>query len=93
VDREFFVYRDEQAARSWDADGATPENYNTMLYIIVPEKPAERTTVPTLTVVCGEPTGEVKIILQDIESSLKGKENGRNGNGASVGSPGVSVRG
>ncbi|HZK79430.1 MAG TPA: hypothetical protein VFC46_00145 [Humisphaera sp.] len=89
VDREFFVYKDEEAARSWDADGATPENDNTMLYVIVPEKPADRTTVPTLTVVCGEPSGEVKAILDDIESSLK--ENGRTGNGASIASPGLGV--
>jgi hypothetical protein len=90
VDREFFVYKDVEAARSWDADGATPEKDNTMLYVIVPEEPAARTTVPTLTVVCGEPCGEMKAILEDIESSLK--ENGRNGYGASIALPGVGVR-
>jgi hypothetical protein len=90
VDREFFVYRDEEAALSWDADGATPENDNAMLYVIVPEEPADRTTIPTLTVVCGEPSGEVKAILEDVKSSLK--ENSRNGNGASVASPSLGVR-
>jgi hypothetical protein len=90
VDREFFVYRDEEAAWSWDADGATPENHDAMLYVILPEEPPDRSAIPTVTVVCGEPSGEVKAILEDIETSLK--ENGRSGNGIGAVLPDAAVR-
>src|SRR5437879_5940925 len=38
--REFFVYRDEQAALSWDEHGAIPENFNTMLHVILGKDPS-----------------------------------------------------
>src|SRR5262249_6183460 len=58
--REFFIYRDEEAARSWDEQGAVPENANTMLHVILPPERAPLPALAEVTLVCGELTGEME---------------------------------
>ena len=57
--RQFFIYRDEEVARSWDEYGAIPENDNLMLHVILPRWTADNSEPSTLTLVCGEPIGEM----------------------------------
>src|SRR5437660_1227082 len=52
--REFFVYRDKQAALSWDEYGAAAENFNTMLYVILGEEDPPGSNLRPLTLVCDE---------------------------------------
>ncbi len=66
--REFFLYRDQQAALSWEEHGAAPENRNLMLHVILPE---ERRDAPAaLTLVCDEVRGEMKRMIREIQTSL-----------------------
>ena len=41
---EFFLHRDEESVRSWDEFGATPENGNTMLHVLIPPATARPTS-------------------------------------------------
>jgi hypothetical protein len=66
--REFFIFRDEQAARSWDELGADPENVNTMLHVLLPG--TEGKAPPSLTLVCDHLEGEMGAIVRDIQAGL-----------------------
>jgi hypothetical protein len=68
--REFFLYRDEEAARSWDEYGAASENDNLMLHVILPHA-VETSVQATLTLVCGEPVGEMGALIDDIRRQLE----------------------
>jgi hypothetical protein len=68
--REFFIYRDEQAARGWDEHGATAENANTMLYVLLGEASNLSSGLGSLTIVCGELTGEIAVLLEAIARGL-----------------------
>jgi hypothetical protein len=69
--REFFVYRDKQAARSWDRYGATPKNTNTMLYVILPRERSVAPVPTSMTLVCGELQGEMAAMIGEIQTALK----------------------
>lgn len=69
--QEFFIYRDPKAARSWDRYGATPRNVNTMLYVILPREQGFVPTVTSMTIVCGELSGEMGELMQEIQMSLR----------------------
>ncbi len=69
--RQFFLYRDEAAARSWDDNGAIPENANTMLHVLVGNRWQPGTHFRSLTLVCDEATGEMSQILGEIETSIR----------------------
>ena len=66
--REFFIYRDKQAARSWDKLGADLENVNTMLHVLLPETEGKAPT--SLTLVCDQLEGEMEAIVRDIQAGL-----------------------
>jgi hypothetical protein len=68
---EFFVYRDVRSAKLWDRYGAAPSNRNTMLYCIVDHRSQPEAHLGSLTIVCDEPTGEVKTILDEIETAFR----------------------
>jgi hypothetical protein len=70
LEPEFFLYRDEEAARSWDEFGATPENGNSMLYVLLPEPTVEAPGSPTVTVVCGELVGEMRAMMAETLAEL-----------------------
>jgi hypothetical protein len=69
---EFFLYRDEEAARSWDEFGATEENANLILHVLLPTGQADDDP-HSVTIVCGEPVGEVKTLLAEVEEELAGR--------------------
>ena len=69
--REFFIYRDEQAARSWDEHGATPENRGTMLYVILPSEQSLIASPTSVTLVCGELTGVMGDLVREIQSMFQ----------------------
>lgn len=61
---EVFVYRDLDAADSWDAQGAVPETVNSMIHLIAEDG--------LTTVVVDDPEArEMKEILAAIKSSLR----------------------
>lgn len=59
---ELFVYRDSNAANLWDAEGAVPNAYNTMIHLV-----ADRDTI---TVVIDERDREMESIIAAIRSGL-----------------------
>jgi hypothetical protein len=65
ISREFFLYRDPQAARSWGEHGAAQDNHNLMLHAILPD---EQDTMVTL--VCDAVGGELKKIIREIQTAL-----------------------
>ncbi|MBI1914461.1 MAG: hypothetical protein HYS12_06940 [Planctomycetes bacterium] len=70
--REFFVYRDEESARSWEEHGAIPEILGTMLYVILPAERSLLVPVATsVTLVCGELTGETGEVVQEIQGTFR----------------------
>ena len=69
--RQFFLYRDEDAARSWDQHGAIPENDNLMLHVILPDAAAAYSVPSRLTLVCGEPVGQIGAMIDEIRKELK----------------------
>jgi hypothetical protein len=61
--RELFVYRDPACADIWDAEGAIPEAYNTMIQLIGDDG--------LLTVVVDGKDGQIDAILAAIQSALE----------------------
>ncbi len=61
--QELFVYRDSQCAAKWDADGAVPEVYNTMVHLILDDD--------LLTVVVDERNAAMNELLAAIQSGLR----------------------
>jgi hypothetical protein len=60
---EFFIYRDRQCAESWGNEGATPENQDSMIHILI--------SGPQLTLVIGTRTAELEAIEHDILEFLQ----------------------
>jgi hypothetical protein len=69
--REFFIYRNEEAARSWSEHGGIPENANTMLYVILGERLKAEVGLKSLTLVCTELTGEMCEIISELRTGLE----------------------
>lgn len=61
--QELFVYRDSQCAKKWDADGAVPEVYNTIIHLIPDDE--------LLTVVVDERNAAMNELLAAIQSGLR----------------------
>jgi hypothetical protein len=59
---EIFVYRDRNAADIWDAEGAVPAVYNTMIHLISDDD--------NLTVVVDNHDREIDQIIDDVASEL-----------------------
>jgi hypothetical protein len=59
---EIFVYRDSEAADGWDADGAIPALYNTMVHILADEG--------MITVVIDERTAAMDGLVAAVFSAL-----------------------
>jgi hypothetical protein len=69
--QEFFVYRDETSARSWDEFGAMPENANTMLHVLVGHEADATDPFLEVTIVCDADTGEVASMLEEIRAGFE----------------------
>jgi hypothetical protein len=68
--KEFFVYRDRAAAESWNTDGATAANANTMFHFIIGEpRPGDPNTVE-VAFVCDKLTREVKDFIADLKTTF-----------------------
>jgi hypothetical protein len=90
---EFFLHQDEESVRSWDEFGATPENRNTTLYVLLPK--AGSPEPQELTVVCGELVGDMAALMAEIEAELSAGTKAKHANGeeSSGGQmPGAAVR-
>lgn len=82
VEPEFFLYQNQDAARSWDEFGATPENQNSMLYVLLPKATDENSGSAEVTVVCGELVGPMAALMTEIEAELSRGAKPTPGNGA-----------
>lgn len=60
---ELFVYRDAESADKWDAEGAVPDVYNTMIHLILDEN--------LLTVVVDSKDAAMMELIAAIESGLR----------------------
>ncbi|MEO6809384.1 MAG: hypothetical protein ABI353_09770 [Isosphaeraceae bacterium] len=68
--REFFIYYDLAAARSWHEDGATSENLNTMIYVVLGNRTRPAANLRSITIVCGELSGEMRALMDEIQMSI-----------------------
>ena len=69
--REFFLYRDEKVASSWEKHGASPKNANSMLHVLLGKRRKSSAPSIEITLVCDEEAGEMGEILSEIRSGLK----------------------
>lgn len=60
---EIFVYRDNDTAEKWEAEGAIPELFNTMIHIIHDEG--------FLTIVVDEQNAETSSLIEAIQSAIE----------------------
>jgi hypothetical protein len=68
--REFFVFASPEAAESWQRDGATPENTNTMLHFLVQEHDAADRSPRRVTMVCDALSEEMKSLADELQASF-----------------------
>ena len=68
---EFFIYRDKQAALSWDEHGASSENFNTMVYVILGTEEPPGSNLRPLTLVCDAVVGEMRELIEDLERGFE----------------------
>ena len=68
---EFFIYKDEAAALSWDEHGSTPENDDAMLHVILGDRRRPELGLRSLTMVSGELTGEVEAIINELRVAFR----------------------
>jgi hypothetical protein len=67
---EFFLYRDKQSALSWEDCGATPENRDSMLHVIVGNQAKPGGDLKSLTVVCGALTGQIGQLIEEVRTGI-----------------------
>jgi hypothetical protein len=68
---EFFVYRDKQAALSWEKHGAISENFNTMLHVILGTEEPPGSGMRPLTLVCDDVVGEMCELIEDLKRGFE----------------------
>lgn len=59
IDPEFFVYKDRQSYQSWEDEGATPENSDTMLHFIIRNHSKDDHRPASLTIVSDRRSDEI----------------------------------
>ncbi len=72
--RELVIHRDEAMVESWDRDGMTPENLDSMILVLVGEPSAVKDGLRELTLVCGERNEETEQLIRDLEADFGGVE-------------------
>jgi hypothetical protein len=70
--REFFVFINRGAAESWNRDGATPENSNSMVHFLVEDRPRSRRSPRHVTLVCDEVSEAIERLAADLKKSFWG---------------------
>jgi hypothetical protein len=68
--REFFLYRDTEAAQEWLHAGATDNNKNTLIHVILGNRRKPELKLRSITLVGDDWTGELAAILADIQTSF-----------------------
>jgi hypothetical protein len=69
--REFFLYRSMAAAMDWSQSGATQENKNSLIYVILGNRRKPDLGLRSITLVGGEWTGELAPILAEIRLAFE----------------------
>jgi hypothetical protein len=70
LEQEFFVYRDAEAAKDWESEGATSSNMNTMLHFLV-GRSDEQTALREITVVCDQLDTPMQQLLSELATQLQ----------------------
>ena len=70
VSREFFLYRDADAATAWNDAGGTPENQLTMVHCLIADGAAGTKSPRELTVVVGELTEQMTHFIDALRPAL-----------------------
>lgn len=65
---EFFIYKNEKAAQSWDRYGAIAENRNTMIHFLVDK--SSFNDLQQITLVCDEETAEMRHLAKDLQENF-----------------------
>lgn len=68
---DFFVYRDRASFDSWERDGGTPENLETMLQFVVSPSGEHLASVIEVTLACGERTEMIRALVDDLGRSFR----------------------
>jgi hypothetical protein len=69
-EQEFFVYRDAEAAKDWESEGAASSNSNAMLHFLI-SRPAKETALREVTVVCDRLDEAMQQVLSELATQLK----------------------
>lgn len=69
-EQEFFVYRDAEAAKDWESEGATSTSVNTMLHFLI-TKPDKETGFREVTVVCDQLDEPMQEVLSELAKQLQ----------------------
>jgi hypothetical protein len=70
--REFFLYRDMGAAQDWLQSGATDNNKNALVSVILGNRRKPALGQRSITLVGGDWTGELAALLADIQTAFDG---------------------
>ena len=68
--REFFIYRDRQAANAWSQVGGTPENQNAMLHFLISGSLPGDNARRELTVVVGGLSEQMVSFIDDLKHAV-----------------------
>ena len=87
VGREFFLYRTAEAAQDWLQLGATDDNKNTLIHVILGNRRKADVGSRSITLVGDEWTDELAAILEDIQAAFNGftKKHPPNGQSGALG--------
>lgn len=70
--REFFLYRTAEAAQDWLQSGATDDNKNSLIHVILGNRRKPALGLRSVTLVGDEWTGELAAILVDVQRAFDG---------------------
>jgi len=70
---EFFLFRDEASARSWDEEGLTTANANKMLHVLIRDIPSSSDEIE-LTLVVDRLKGKMATLIGRLRETLNARE-------------------
>jgi hypothetical protein len=68
--REFFLYRTAEAAQDWLQSGATDDNKNTLIHVILGARRKPDLGLRCVTLVSDDWTAELAAILEDVQAAF-----------------------
>ena len=70
---EFFIYRDDEAARAWEEQGATAENQDAMIHVLLGE--SERAgSLMDVTLVIGSQSPDISALISDLDRTFRHRQ-------------------